>query len=156
MGLCVPTTLPCRDSVYRACQVSTTWLLCISEPSVASFIGTQGIHCYWILPIILQVPPFIFHPILRKHGILTASSPVIISYARTRNKKSASGECSRFSTGCFAWGAEARDTVLSNCRSLSEDRRRRLASSLWRYPQPKAEWPVAVIQSWLIFSYRPP
>lgn len=134
MGLCVPMTLPCRDRVCRACQVSTTLLLSISGPSVTSFIGTQGIHCYQILLIILQVPPFIFHSILKARGILTAPSPVIISYPCTKNQKwhfrSASGECSCTSTGCFAWRVEARQTMLNNCRSLTEDKRRWLASPL--------------------------
>ena len=136
MGLCVPTTLPCQDSVCRACQVSTTWLLSISGPSVTSFIETQSIHCYQILLIILQVSPFIFHSnsVLKALGISTAPSPVIISYPCNKTQKdhfrSASGECSCSSTVCFAQRVEARETMLNNCWSLAEDRRRRLASSL--------------------------
>lgn len=104
--------------------------------SVTLFIGTQGIHCYWILLIILQVPSFIFHSnsVLKLLGILTASSPVIISYPCTKKQKRyirpASEECSCTTTGCFAWRVEARDTMLHNCRNLAEGRRRQLASSL--------------------------
>lgn len=134
MGLCVPITLPCQDSVCRACQVSTTWLLSISGPSVTLFVGIHRAPTVTKSCSLFPAPSFHSNSLLKTLGILTASSPVIISYPCTKKQKgyfrAASGECSCTSTGCFAWRGEARETMLNNCRSLAEGRRRRLASSL--------------------------